>query len=53
MFDAYSIANSTVVKEEEEMECYVLVERSTRLELGGYDYVVWRVVLGACASSTR
>ena len=33
-------------------KCYVLVERSTRLELDGYDSVVWHVALGACASST-
>ena len=32
--------------------CYVLVERSARLELDGYDSVVWHVVLEACASST-
>ena len=32
--------------------CYVLVERSARLELDGYDSVVWHVALGACASST-
>ena len=32
--------------------CYVLVERSARLELGGYDFVVWHVALEACASST-
>ena len=33
-------------------DCYVLVERSSRLELGGYDSVVWHIVLEACASST-
>ena len=33
--------------------CYVLVERSARLELDGYDFVVWHVVLEACASDTR
>ena len=33
--------------------CYVLVERSARLELGGYDSVVWHVVLEACASDTQ
>ena len=32
--------------------CYVLVERSARLELGGYDSVVWHVAPEACASST-
>ena len=32
--------------------CYVLVERSARLELSGYDSVVWHVALEACASST-
>ena len=32
--------------------CYVLVERSARLELDGYDSVVWHVALEACASST-
>ena len=32
--------------------CYVLVERSARLELGGYDSVVWHVALEACASGT-
>ena len=32
--------------------CYVLGERSARLELDGYDSVVWHVVLEACASST-
>ena len=31
--------------------CYVLVERSARLELDGYDSVVWHVALEACASS--
>ena len=35
-----------------EVECYVLVERSARLELNGYDSVVWHVALEACASST-
>ena len=35
-----------------ELTCYVLVERSARLELDGYDSVVWHVVLEACASST-
>ena len=34
------------------LACYVLVERSARLELDGYDSVVWHVALGACASST-
>ena len=34
-------------------ECYVLVERSARLELDGYDLVVWHVVLEAFASDTR
>ena len=33
--------------------CYVLVERSARLELDGYDSVVWHVALEACASSTQ
>ena len=33
-------------------DCYVLVERSARLELDGYDFVVWHVVLEACASDT-
>ena len=33
--------------------CYVLVERSARLELDGYDLVVWHVVLEAFASDTR
>ena len=33
--------------------CYVLVERSARLELNGYDLVVWHVVLEAFASDTR
>ena len=33
--------------------CYVLVERSARLELGGYGFVVWHVVLEASASDTR
>ena len=32
--------------------CYVLGERSARLELDGYDSVVWHVALEACASST-
>ena len=35
-----------------QLKCYVLVERSARLELGGYDSVVWLVVLEACASDT-
>ena len=35
------------------LDCYVLVERSARLELDGYDSVVWHVVLEACASSTQ
>ena len=34
-------------------QCYVLVERSARLELDGYDSVVWHVALEACASSTQ
>ena len=34
-------------------ECYVLVERSARLERDGYDLVVWHVVLEAFASDTR
>ena len=33
--------------------CYVLVERSARLELDGYGFVVWHVVLEASASDTR
>ena len=33
--------------------CYVLVERSARLELDGYDLVVRHVVLEAFASDTR
>ena len=33
--------------------CYVLVERPARLELCGYDSVVWHVVLEASASDTR
>ena len=33
--------------------CYVLVERSARLELDGYDSVVWHVVFEASASDTR
>ena len=33
--------------------CYVLVECSARLELDGYDFVVWHVVLEASASDTR
>ena len=36
-----------------EVKCYVLVERSARLELDGYDSVVWHVVLEASASDTR
>ena len=36
-----------------DLKCYVLVERSARLELGGYDLVVWHVVLEAFASDTR
>ena len=39
--------------EEQEDRCYVLVERSARLELDGYDSVVWHVVLEASASDTR
>ena len=35
-----------------EVHCYVLVERSARLERDGYDSVVWHVALEACASST-
>ena len=35
-----------------DMRCYVLGERSARLELDGYDSVVWHVALEACASST-
>ena len=34
-------------------DCYVLVERSARLELEGYGSVVWHVVLEASASDTR
>ena len=33
--------------------CYALGERLARLELGGYDFVVWHVVLEAYASDTR
>ena len=33
--------------------CCILVERSARLELGGYDSVIWHVVLEACASDTQ
>ena len=33
--------------------CYALVERSAWLEQGGYDSVVWHVVLEACASDTQ
>ena len=33
--------------------CYVLVERSARLELDGYGSVAWHVVLEAYASDTR
>ena len=29
------------------------MERSARLELGGYDSIVWHVVLEACASDTQ
>ena len=32
--------------------CYILVERSARLELDGYDSIVWHVVLEACTSDT-
>ena len=35
------------------LRCYVLVERSARLELDGYDSVVWHVALEACASGTQ
>ena len=35
-----------------QVRCYVLVERSARLELDGYDSVVWHAALEACASST-
>ena len=35
------------------LSCYVLVECSARLELNGYDFVVWHVALEACASSTQ
>ena len=35
------------------MDCYVLVERPARLELDGYDLVVWHVVLEAFASDTQ
>ena len=34
-------------------KCYALGERPARLELGGYDSVVWHVVLEACASDTQ
>ena len=33
--------------------CYALGERPARLERGGYDFVVWHVVLEACASDTQ
>ena len=33
-------------------QCYVLGERSARLERDGYDFVVWHAALEACASST-
>ena len=35
-----------------DLACYVLGERSARLELDGYNSVVWHVALEACASST-
>ena len=43
----------SVVVWPEQLDCYVLVERSARLELDGYDFVVWHVVLEASASDTR
>ena len=33
--------------------CYALGERLARLELGGYGFVAWHVVLEACASDTQ
>ena len=33
--------------------CYVWVERSARLEQGGYDQVSWLTVNGASASGTQ
>ena len=33
--------------------CYALGERPARLELDGYDFVVWHVVFEACASDTQ
>ena len=36
-----------------EEKCYALGERPARLELDGYDSVVWHVVLEACASDTQ
>ena len=35
------------------ISCYVLVERSARLELGGYDSIIWHVVFEACTSNTQ
>ena len=35
------------------LKCYALEERLARLELDGYDFVVWHVVLEACASDTQ
>ena len=42
-----------VVIEEDQDSCYALVERSARLERGGYDSVVWHVVLEAYTSDTQ
>ena len=41
------------VEVEVQEECYALGERPARLELDGYDFVVWHVVLEACASDTQ
>ena len=51
--ECYRINKKKLKREYEELrQCYVLVERSARLELDGYDFVVWLVALEACASST-
>ena len=47
----YSIDNHGLIADID--MCYVLVERSARLELGGYDSIIWHVALEACASGTQ
>ena len=51
--ECFTISTRLAQEAHQYQKCYVLVERSARLELDGYDLVVWHVVLEAFASDTR